>query len=445
MKKIISTILILTLVFSLCGCLQIENLKNVELPPLPDVDAQATAEPIPTVPVVDTSESVAESTLPQHVIVRVDKYSEQHYDPQNGEILILDFSYETPRVYIEGRDEASNAINEYIATVDETFYTGNDYGVTSEYDIRDGAISGVNAMLEAAIDNYSYAAANGLADLPLEYSAARTARVERIDSRVLCVVYNTYTYTGGAHGNSFDRGYAFDAESGEVLTLDNLSADTDSFLDFLKEYIFNIYTEDENGYYFSLVYEDMTDEVAEEAVKALVRDGSWYFNGEGIVFFSSLYELGSYTSGIIKFTVPYSALEGQMYDKYLLPQHDTDAGTFELKAQSDVADGSIEIIDKVTVNADGEALCLEAVGTVYDVRLSTVDYTDQFYETAQLWAVSYMSDCVLQLETLIPDGMPNLMVSYLDAQGSETCLLLSQSGEDGGYTLIDKNSIEAVG
>lgn len=445
MRKILSTILILTLVFSLCGCAELENLKNVELPPLPDADAQATAEPVPTALEIDTSESVAESTLPQHVIVSIDKYSEQHYDPQNGEILILDFSYETPRVYIEGRDEATNAINEYIATVDETFYTGNDYGVTSEYDIRDGAISGVNAMLEAATDNYSYAAANGLTDLPLEYSAARTARVKRIDSRVLCVVYNTYTYTGGAHGTYYDRGYSFDAESGKLITLDMLSSDTDVLTAFLQDYLYSQYNEDDNGYYSTRMYETMTADEAETAVKELVREGSWYFGDEGLVFFSELYELGPYAYGVVEFTVPYSALEGHMYDKYLLPQHDTDAGTLELKAQGDIADGSIEIIDKVTVDAGGEPLCLEAVGTVYDVRLSTVDYTDQFYETAQLWAVSYMSDCVLQLETVIPDGMPKLMVSYLDAQGSETSLLLSQSGEDGGFILIDKNSIEAVG
>lgn len=445
MKKIIAITLSLALAFTLCGCAGLENLKNVELPPLPDANAQETEAPIPAVADIDTSASVAESTLPQHVIVSIDTYSEQHYDPQNGETLILEFSYETPRVYIEGRDVAMNAINEYIATVDETYYTGNDYGVTSEYDIRDGAIGGMNAMLEAATDNYVYAVENGFADMVLEYGAARTARVERIDSRILSMAYNTYMFTGGAHGLYYDRGYSFDTESGEYLTLDMLSFDVETFTDFLKDYLFKLYNEDEDGYYSARMYDDMATDEVETAVKDLVRDGSWYFDGEGLVFFSSPYELGSYASGIIRFTVPYSALEGQIYDKYLPPVHDTDAGTLALKAQSDVAEGSIEIIDKVTVNSDGEALCLEATGTVYDVRLSTVDYTDKFYETAQLWAVSYMSDCVLQLEAVIPDGMPRLMVSFRDAQGNETSLLISQSGENGGFILIDKNSIEAVG
>ena len=163
-----------------------------------------------------------------------------------------------------------------------------------------------------------------------------------------------------------------------------------------------------------------------------------------MVIFSTVDELGPYAAGIVEFDIPYSDLNGHIDDKWL-PADVTSDGSLELKAQSDVADGSIEIIDKVTVDENSEQLCLEAVGTVYDVRLSAVDYSDRFYETAQLWACSYMSDCVLQLETLIPDGMPKLRVSYMDASGQQKGLLLTQSGEDGSYILIDDDSIEAVG
>ena len=102
------------------------------------------------------------------------------------------------------------------------------------------------------------------------------------------------------------------------------------------------------------------------------------------------------------------------------------------------------MIDKVVVDENGTALCIEAEGTVYDVRLSKVDYADRFYETALLWSCSYMNDCILQLNAAIPEGMPNLMVSYRDADGTQHKLLLTQSGEDGSYILSDEN-IEAVG
>ena len=442
MKKLTSIVLALMLALSLCGCAGLQNLKNVELPPLPDVSQQdSEPTPMPTVE-IDTSASTAESTLPLHVIVGMETHSEQHYDPQNGDKLILTFSYETPRVYIEGRDATMNAINEYIATVDETYYTGNDYGVDS---VIDGKISGVNAYLEAATDNYAFAVETGDDTLPLEYASERTARVERIDSRVLSMVYNTYSYTGGAHGNYAELAYNFDTESGERITLDTLSADPDALNAFLREYITKLYTEDADGYYSANVYEDLTVDAENNPIADLVRDSVLYFNNEGVVFFAQPYEIGPYASGIIEFTVPYADLTGVIYDKYLPVEYDAAPGELELKAQSDVLDGSIEIIDKVSVDVPGEALCIQSVSTVYDIRLSAVDYTDAFYETARLWAASYMSDCVLQLETLIPDGMPKLMVSYRDSDGTQTQLLLTQSGETGAYILMNKNDIEAVG
>ena len=445
MKRITAIILAFILAFALCACGSLDNLKNVELPPLPDADAQPTQTPPEATAVIDTTVSTPESALPQHVIVSLEKHSEEHYDPQNGDTLILSFSYETPRVYIEGRPEASNAVNEYIATVDETYYTGNDYGIGDSGD-EYAMPSGVNGMLEMATDNYSYAVENGLTDMPLEYSSDRTARVERIDSRVLSMVYTTYTYTGGAHGNYFDTAYTFDTESGEYVTLEMLSDNVDELKAFLADYMTRLYAEDKDGYYSERIFADMVpDGDVNSAIAALARDGSWYFNEQGMVIFSSVYELGPYAAGIVDFVIPYGELSGHINDKWLPAERTAENGSFTLKAQSDVADGSVEIIDKVTVDAGGEALCLEADGTVYDVRLVSVDYSDRFYETAELWACSYMSDCVLQLDTVIPDGMPKLMVSFSDASGNETRLLLTQSGEDGTYILMKDRDIEAVG
>ncbi len=445
MKKITAMILALALALALCGCGSLDNLKNVELPPLPDADAKPTETPPEATAVIDTSASMPESALPQHVIVSVEKHSEEHYDPQNGDTLILSFSYETPRVYIEGCQEASNAVNEYIATVDETYYTGNDYGVGGESD-EGGMPGGVNGMLEAATDNYSYAVENGLTDMALEFTSARTARVERIDSRALSMVYTTYIYTGGVHGSYFDTGYTFDAESGEYVTLEKLSGSFEELKKFLADYMIGLYTADKDGYYSERVFANMIpDGDVNAAIAALVRDGSWYFGDQGMVIYSSVYELGPYAAGIVVFTIPYSELAGHIDDRWLPAERTAESGSLTLKAQSDVADGSVEIIDKVTVDAEGEALCLEAEGTVYDVRLASVEYSNRFYETAFLWACSYMSDCVLQLDAVIPDGMPKLMVSFSDASGSETRLLLTQSGEDGSYILVNDSDIEAVG
>ena len=77
------------------------------------------------------------------------------------------------------------------------------------------------------------------------------------------------------------------------------------------------------------------------------------------------------------------------------------------------------------------------------MRLTSVEYAGAFYETAQLWSCSLMRDCALQLETVIPDGMPNLKISYRAMDGLKN-LYLTQSGEDGSLILMD-DSIEAIG
>ncbi len=436
-KKILALILCLTMVLSLGACSAISNLKDVDIPPLPDADAEDSAEA--TEPVAETEAPAVEeeeSKLPNHIIINVVPHDEVHYDPQNGERVILTFSYETLEVYIEGRDEASQKVNEYIATLDETYYTGNDYGL--------GQATGLNGWLEMATDNYTYAVdSNSLDTMALEFSSTRSSSILRADSSVISFVNNSYEFAGGAHGNYVDRAYNFDAESGDIITLQMLSGDYNALNDYLLDYMYNLYTEDKDSYYSERTNETFMGDDPKAMLGTLLREGSWYFDNEGMTVFSDIYELGPYAAGIVEFKIPYADLSGHIDDKWMLPEL-SGSGSLLLVAQGEIEDGSVEVIDKVVVDENGTELCIEAEGTVYDVRLSKVDYTDRFYETALLWSCSYMNDCVLQLSAAIPEGMPNLMVSYRDADGTQHKLLLTQSGEDGSYILSDEN-IEAVG
>ena len=62
------------------------------------------------------------------IIIAVENTQKQAYDPQDGTQLIPTFSYETPKIEILGRADAEKAINEYVAMLDETYVTGEDYG-----------------------------------------------------------------------------------------------------------------------------------------------------------------------------------------------------------------------------------------------------------------------------------------------------------------------------
>ena len=91
----------------------------------------------------------------------------------------------------------------------------------------------------------------------------------------------------------------------------------------------------------------------------------------------------------------------------------------------------------------GETYYIVADGTLSDLRIASVRYASGFYETGLLWTCSELKDAAVQLSTLIPEGMPDLKISWRGADG-EQVRYLTVSGQDGRPILAD-DSIEAVG
>jgi len=437
MKKIIAVIISLVMILSMAGCEQLEKLEAVELPPLPTATPEPTPVPVET-PEVKPVEEKADSVIHSNQVIVNNRRTEiNEYDPAEGKELILTYVYDTPVVYIDGRNEATEKINEYISYLDESFYTGNDHGQDTET-----YSGGFNMMLELAQDNYSYVVNSGVREIPFEYTASRTASVARADASVLSLVYSVYQYTGGAHGNYADRAYIFDTESGEELSLEDITEDYDSLKTFLVSYM-DEKAESDEEVSAAIDHTLLETDGDSSALAVLLREGSWYFSNEGLVIFSDVYEFGTYVQGMAEFVVPYSELEG-LIDERFIPGSRAEEAKIEIKRLEDVEDGSTEICDLVVADEDGEEFCVLVEGTAYDVYISTVDYMDEFYETAQLWYASYLQDSAVQITCHIPEGMPNLMMSCTGTDGEAVKLLISHDGKDGGPKLIHAD-ISAVG
>lgn len=435
MKKLISLILLVS-VLSLSACGVSEVVNNVSLPPVPTsepAEAEATAAPAPSEPVTETSH--------QHIIINFDKTELQAYDPQQGTELILSFSYETPYVHVPANVSAEETINEFIAMIDESFYTGDTYGLV--YD--SGCAYGYNNMLTMAEDNYNYIVNSTInfEGKGFELANHRTVSVERCDEELLTLLYHDYVNLGGVHGSYGYRAYNFDLKDGSVASLDSIAEDPEYLRIFLLNYMINAVDGDEElqQRMAGFVNEEGMPSL-EDALAALIREGSWYFTEDGITIFSDLYELCSYAAGIIGFKIPYSELEGYIKAEYL-PEETAGEAAFSVVPAEELRESSKEIIDMLKLQEDGQTVYLVAEGKARDVRISRVDYADGFYETERLWYCSEMEDCVLQLVTAIPEGMPELKLSYSDLSG-EHVFYLSQSGVDGSLILVDEG-IEAVG
>ena len=159
---------------------------------------------------------------------------------------------------------------------------------------------------------------------------------------------------------------------------------------------------------------------------------------------SELEELGPYAAGIVEFRIPYADLEGKLDARWLFPGQRQGKGKPEVTELSELEGGETEIVDSLILNEDGQELCIVADGIIYDVSLTSVYYVDRFYDSAQLWYASCLDDCALQIRVVVPEGLPNLRIAYTTADGVRHGKLLSQSGLDGSYMLVD-DDIQAVG
>ncbi|MGN0982674.1 MAG: DUF3298 domain-containing protein [Candidatus Limivicinus sp.] len=423
-RRVFACLLMAVVTFGLCAC---EKISSIELPPLPTVTPQP-AEPEAR-PEGEATSAPMETGSAHGLIVSIKRSVRKAYDPHDGSKLILTFSYDTPAVFMEGNEAAASAINEQTALLEDAFYTGSGYG------------TGYNDMLTMAEDNYNFIVSNGIEGGMYELVSSRTVSVERMDAQVLTLLYNDYSYTGGVHGFYGDTGYSFDAETGKLLSLEDLSGDYEALASFLVAYMVNTVENDpELAQRIDLgLYEAGT--AYGDILAPLLRQGSWYFDGQGLVIFSSLYEISSYAAGPVFFHIPYAELQGHV-DEQWLPEEIQGSGSLELVAGGEMLPDSTPIIDKLDVDAEGESLYLIVRGSVKNLRIAKGEYVNSFYATEELWNCSSMDNCALQLQYLIPEGMPNLRISYDDETGSHS-FFLSHSGADGSVILTD--AVEAVG
>jgi len=443
MKKLICLILCVSMLFALSACAELDAIRNTELPPLPTPEAKATEAPVPdeTDPTLSQSaetpnqvqavETIAATgaEIGDRVIIYSKKTSE-NLDAPDGSLILI-FSYETPTVRIDERPDAAKAINEQLVLFDEAYISGSD---------REG---GKNHLLEEALDNYSYVHSTG-AELNTTFTSARTVKSLRADGSVVSFRYWTSVYTGGKSGSYSYYGSNFSTKTGEKLTLESLSSDAETLKTALGDRIVAI-AHEENDLYAKIAQNDFD---ADSALRALVRDGNWYFSGNGMVFFPEFGELLPEEDGFPMFTIAYESLVGVIDEAYLPAAREGDA-ELKILPLDEVEDGTVWSIDRLALS-EGDELYLKVDGTAYDVSISNFYYVDEadaddrFNETDRLWYASFMTDCALQIRTIVPDGMPNLMITYTDADYAEHRLFISEDDTDGHITLVN-DSIQAVG
>lgn len=396
MKKLISTLLLLSMVLAFAGCGQTGGTETSNATTddttetAVDATAQGSIAPDPTqAPMAAVSiPSVTETT-----------------NADDGTIL-FNYSYQHMALTLPDPEVVDNVIIDFLNRVDSTASIAESIGTS-------------------ALADYS-----GTADW-VPYLCDVSYSPTRIDQGVLSLFGTIATYSGGMHPDQTCVSASYDLITGDVLTLASImspEATGDSFCQLVL---------DELAAHEDELYEGYASTVVQRFSGDASQDENWYFTQTGLCFYFSPYEIAPYASGIITVEIPYEKLTGLMYDGYFPAEQDTASGTISAQLFGSAELDSFTQIAELTLDAGGEKILLYTDSSVQNVRIDVGFWDDsRFYSSYTAFATYTLTpgDAVM-VETYIPDGEPNLRLTY--QTGDETVTVyISQSGKDGSILLL---------
>ncbi len=261
----------------------------------------------------------------------------------------------------------------------------------------------------------------------IELSYRCTPSVTRCDTRALSIVFDVSQDIGGLHADFTRISRSYNADTGALLSLADIAKNEEQLKTFIKNYVIGLAAGDEykeNGE--SILFDDFETSIGE-----LVDAGSnWYLNDEGLVVYANPYDIAPYSSGVLLFEIPYSALEEFLSTDLTRVDYEGENGMILADNGFTVDRDSLRLLDTVTVDAGGQSVVLSAEETVYNVRVYT--------ESRTLWQRNYLTSGEgIEVISYIPDAAPNIAVYYQLADGTEVVRGIYQSGKDGSILLVD--------
>ena len=403
---------------ALTGCAGEQTVKNEPADLSPNVTETA----------VISEQSAAETPMAipkseynyEAVYISVTENTEHYYDPAEGDFEILTFSYETPEVSVPNHTEAEAKINEALAVLTETFYTGNDYGAGNSY--------GRDLLLELATDNYGVYSETGEESYHFTAEAARKVQIARADAQVISLVFTDSVYLENAIEEQAVFVITLDPNTGGDLSYKQLFKEPSSVTDVICDYV---------GAVPDAVYGESVPTREEIAVS--LENGNWYVTENEFVILVK--DNNILTKTVV---IPMDALTEVIDSRYLSAQRTAGDGEIELIQTGDYSQNTMNIVDRVMIDTEGKEFLMHVSGTVYNLTVSTIQYNnDKLYISGTKYFADYFTDCALQILRKPDQGMPGLMISYESEDGQTHTAYISVD-ENSGAVMVN-GEITAVG
>jgi len=164
--------------------------------------------------------------------------------------------------------------------------------------------STLNSSIEKATKNFENEFNSFRADFPEEarpWEFFVDGEVSYQSPEIISIAINSYTDTGGAHGNTIIRFFNFDAQTGKRLNKVDIIDDLEALTKLAKKYFEEEITSKNESQQLS--GGDMQDFFYGDDFQLPETIG---LNNEGVVMLYNTYEIAAYARGITEFTIPFS-------------------------------------------------------------------------------------------------------------------------------------------
>ncbi len=272
MKKFLSILVIMAMLFGFAGCEFFEDYEEEPEEAIAEDEAGEDEE--------SEKEKVRKSRV-KALKLNVERAGDYYYDYYYSQEL-ASLSYEIIHLSDEDAEEypqLSGALGKLGKESAES--------ITAEYE---------------EIKTWAYEHYENASDYFIPYEVTKSVSVRRADSNVLSFLSSVYSYTGGAHGNGGYQGYTFDVKTGEELLISDVVNDTERLYELIEENI------DKDALY--------PDTDIAEVLRGYEEINYTFENG-GITVYFNPYEIGPYASGLIKVYLSEEENPGLINEKYL--------------------------------------------------------------------------------------------------------------------------------
>lgn len=384
MKKIISAILALVLLYGLCGCSMPSHNNNDSTSPKPE----------------STYPSTDPSTTPSSSPSDIDTPSTQ---------LAPMVSVSLPVTTLPGKADDGTVIFNY--TYQEISLTLNDPDV-AENIILDfmNRVDGTRVEADKIYENAKNEYSNSGDWNP--YLCLITYDPMRLDQSIFSLLGCYATYQGSIHPETQHLSVNYDLITGNTLSLHEILTN-EATCDMLYKLTVEALSAKSEDYYLFNDYEDLLKPYFESNIN---RIDDWYLSSNGLCFFFQPYEIAPYASGVIVAEIPYEKLWGILKEDCFPAETDATSGQAHSALFSEINPDKFNKYVELILDNQADNALLYTDGSIQNIRIETGDWSaNGTYYTPKhtVFAASGLSygEAIL-IEASLAGKLPTLHLHY---------------------------------